>query len=53
MGLTCSSYGAEGHANILEQKHFGKRPLGRSRRRPKNGIRIHLREIDSEDGSWI
>jgi hypothetical protein len=39
--------------NVLVGKPGGKRPLGRSRRRWKDGIRMDLREIGLVGVDWI
>jgi hypothetical protein len=39
--------------NILVGKPEGKRPLGRSRRRWEDGIRMNLREIGLGGVDWI
>jgi hypothetical protein len=39
--------------NILVRKPEGKRPLGRSRRRWVNNIKIDLREIGWDGMDWI
>jgi hypothetical protein len=39
--------------NISVGKREGKRPLGRSRRRWQDNIRIYLREIGRELVGWI
>jgi hypothetical protein len=38
---------------ILVGNSEGKRPLGRPRRRWKDGIQMDLREIDWEDAAWV
>jgi hypothetical protein len=38
---------------VLVGKPEGKRPVGRPRRRWKNGIRMDLREIGWEDVEWV
>jgi hypothetical protein len=38
---------------VLVGKPEGKRPLGRTRRRWKDGIRMDLREIGLGDVDWI
>jgi hypothetical protein len=39
--------------NILVEKHDGKSPLGRPRRRQENNIRMDLREIGWKGVDWI
>ena len=34
-------------------KHEGKRPLGRSRRRWKNNIKMDLQEVGRGCGDWV
>ena len=38
---------------ILVGKPGGKRPLGRSRRRWEDNIKMDLREVGCEPGDWI
>ena len=38
---------------ILKCKHIGKRPLGRSKRRWQDNIRIGFQEIDARMENWI
>jgi hypothetical protein len=39
---------------ILMRKHEGNRSLERHRKREwENNIKMHLREMDLEDGNWI
>jgi hypothetical protein len=38
---------------VLVEKTEGKRPLGRTRHRWEDGIRMDLREIGLEDAEWV
>jgi hypothetical protein len=38
---------------VLVEKTKGKRPLGRTRHRWEDGIRMDLREIGLEDAEWV
>ena len=38
---------------ILTGKPTGKRPLGRSRHRWENNIKMNLKEIDFNAGDWV
>ena len=38
---------------ILTGKPIGKRPLGRSRHRWKDNIRMDLEEIGNNEGNWV
>jgi hypothetical protein len=38
---------------ILEGNPPGKRPLGRSRKRWEDNVKMDLREVGCEDGKWI
>ena len=38
---------------ILTRKPTGKRPLGRSRRRWEDNIRMNLEEIGINAGNWV
>ena len=43
MGGACSTYGEA--ERVLVGKHEGKRPLGRTRRRWEDNIKMHLLEV--------
>jgi hypothetical protein len=43
----------ENCTRLFEVKPEGKRPLGRPRRRWKDGIRMNLRDIGWEDVEWV
>jgi hypothetical protein len=54
MGRTCSTNGEKGNAcRLLEGNPEGKRPLGRSRRRWVDNIKMDLREIGWSGMDWI
>jgi hypothetical protein len=54
MGRACSTHGEKRIAyRILAGKAEGKRPLGRSRRRWKDNIKMDLKEIGSGGMDWI
>jgi hypothetical protein len=54
MGRACSTNGETRNAcTILVGKPEGKRPLGRSRRRWVNNIKIYLRDIGWDVMDWI
>jgi hypothetical protein len=54
MGGACRMNGEKRNAyRILVGKPEGKRPLGRSRRRWEDNIRINLREIGWSGTDWI
>jgi hypothetical protein len=54
MGGGCSTNGGEAAAyRILVGKPEGRRPLGRSRRRWVNNIKMDLREIGWDGMGWI
>ena len=38
---------------VLTGKHTGKRPLGRTRRRWEENIRMDLEEIGINAGNWV
>jgi hypothetical protein len=49
-GTCCTRGGGEG---VLVGRPEGKRPLGRSRRRWKDTIKLDLREIGIDGSNWI
>jgi hypothetical protein len=54
MGGACSTNGEKSNAyRILVGKPEGKRPLGRSRRRWEDNIRMYLRKIGWGGKDWI
>jgi hypothetical protein len=54
MGGACSTHGEKRNAyRILVGKPERKRPLGRTRRRWEDNIRMDLREIGWGDMDWI
>ena len=54
MGGTCSTYGKrKGVHRVLVGKPEGKRPLGRSRRRWQDNIKMDLQEVGCEGTDWI
>jgi hypothetical protein len=54
MGRTYNTNGAKGNAyRILMGKPEGKRPLGRTKCRCVNNIKMDLREIGSDGMDWI
>jgi hypothetical protein len=54
MGRVCSAYGEKRNAyRILVGKPEGKRPLGRTRRRWEDNIKMDLRNIGWGDMDWI
>jgi hypothetical protein len=51
---TCGTQGGgEGVYRILVGRPEGKRPLGRSRRRWEDNIKLDLREIEIDGANWI
>ena len=50
MGGACSSYGVY---TVLVGKPEGKRPLGRSRRRWEDNIKMDLKEVGCADMDYI
>jgi len=53
MGGTCGAYGeGRGVHRVLVGKPEGKRPLGRSRRRWEDNIKMDLREVGG-GGDWM
>jgi hypothetical protein len=53
MGRTCSKHGAKRNAyRVLVGKPEGKRPLGRSRRRWEDNIKMDLRDIGWGGMDW-
>jgi len=53
MGGEGSTHDMRNAYKILVTKPEGKRPIGRSRRKCENNIRMHLREIQEESANWI
>jgi len=55
MGGVCSAYGGErrGVYRVLAGKPKGKRPLGRSRSRWDDGIKMDLQEVGCGGMDWI
>jgi hypothetical protein len=54
MGRACSTNGEKRNAcRILVGNPEGKRPLGRSRRRWEDNIKMDLREIGWDGMDWI
>jgi hypothetical protein len=53
MGKACSTNGEKRNAYRILGKPEGKRPLGRSRRRWVDNIKIDLREIGWDGMDWI
>jgi len=54
MGGACSTYGErKGVYRVLVGKPEGKRPLGRTKRRWKDNIKMDLREMGCGDMDWI
>jgi len=53
MGGACSGHGRDEKYNILVVKPERNRPLGRSRRRWEDNIRMELREIGWEGVVWM
>jgi hypothetical protein len=54
MGRTCSTHGAKKNARrIFVGKPEGKGPLGKSRRRREDNIKVELREIEWGGMDWI
>jgi hypothetical protein len=51
VGGTCGTHGGE--EKCLQGKSEEKRPLGRSRRRWEDNIKMDLREIGIEETNWI
>ena len=51
MGEACSTFGGEGrYIQVLVGKPEGKRPLGTSRHRWEDNIKLNLQEV--EWGAW-
>jgi len=54
VGAACSAHGEErGVYRVLVGKPEGKRPLGRSRRRWEDNIKIDLQEVGCGGMGWI
>ena len=54
MGEACSAYGErKGVYRILVGKPEGKRPMGRTRRRWKDNIKMDLQEVGCGGMDWI
>jgi hypothetical protein len=54
MGRTCGTYGERrGAYRALVGKPEGRRPLGRSRRRWEDNIKMDLREVGWGGTDWI
>ena len=53
MGGTCSTYGGEAYMGFWYGKTEGKRPLGRSRRRLEDNIKMDLKEVRCGCMDWI
>ena len=56
MGVSCSAYvyvGMRGMYRVLVRKPDGKRPLGRSRCRWEDNIKMDLQEVGWRDMDWI
>ena len=54
MGWACGSYGGgEGVYRVLVGKPEGKRPLGRSRRRWEDNIKIDIQKVGCGVMDWI
>jgi hypothetical protein len=54
MGGACSAYGeGRGVYRVLVRKPEGRRPLGRSRHRWEDNIRIDLREVGCGCVDWM
>jgi hypothetical protein len=54
MGRECSTHGEKRNVcRILVEKPKGERPLGRSRRRWENNVKMDLREIVWGGMDWI
>jgi len=54
MGGACSAYGVRrGVYRFLVRKHEGKRPLGRSRRRWENNMKMDLQDVGCGVMDWI
>ena len=54
MGRACSAYGGEERRYmVLVGKPAGRRPLGRSRRKWEDNIKMDLQEVGCGDMDWI
>ena len=53
MGGACGTYGRSGVHKVLVEKHEGKRPLGRPRRRWEHNIKMALQEVGRGCGDWM
>jgi len=54
MGGACRAYGeGRGVYSVLVEKPEGKRPLGRTRRRWEDNIKIDLQEVGCGGMDWI
>ena len=54
MGGACSTYGEmRGVYKVLLRRHEGKRPVGRTRRRWVDNIRMDLQEVGCWYMDWI
>jgi hypothetical protein len=54
VGWTCGTHGeGRGVYRVLVGRPESKRPLGRSRRRSEDNIKMDLREIGIDGANWI
>ena len=55
VGKSCSPYGGtvEMHVGFLVGKPEGKRPLGKSRRRWEDNMKMDLQEVGGDCGDWM
>jgi len=53
MDGTCSTYGGGGVYTVFVGKPEGKKPLGKSRRRWEDNIKMDLQEVGYESMDWI
>ena len=53
MGRLCSQNGGRRAFRILTGNRTGKRPVGRSRRRWEDNIRMDLKEIGINTRNWV
>jgi transposase len=52
MGKKCSTY-ERGACRVLIRKHEERKPLGRSRRRREEKVKMVLRDVGCEGMDWI
>jgi len=53
VGGTCGTHGERSVYRILIGRPEGKRPLGRTKHRWEDNIKMDLREIEIDGSNWI